>query len=97
MLRLAYILFSLVLLVTGILFAVLNADPVILHYYFGDTTIPLSLTIISAIILGALLGVIASMVLIIKIKSENAQLRKTNRLVEKEIVNLRTMPIKDEH
>lgn len=97
MLRLTYILFSLILLVTGILFAVLNADPVMLHYYFGDMEIPLSLTIISAIILGAILGIIASAGIIIKLKRENLRLRKTSELAEKEITNLRRMPIKGDH
>lgn len=97
MLRLTYILFSLILLVTGILFAVLNAEPVMLHYYFGDMEIPLSLTIISAIILGAILGIIASAGIIIKLKRENLRVRKTSELAEKEITNLRTMPIKGDH
>ena len=97
MLRLTYIIFSLVLLVTGILFAVLNAEPVILHYYFGDVEIPLSLTIISAIISGAILGIIASVGIVIKLKRENSRLRKTSELAEKELTNLRTMPIKDDH
>ena len=97
MLRLTYIVFSLVLLVTGILFAVLNADSVTLHYYFGDMEIPLSLTIISAIIAGAILGIVASAGIIFKLKRENSHLRKTSELAEKEISNLRTMPIKDDH
>lgn len=97
MLRLAYILFALILLVTGILFAVLNAEPVMLHYYFGDTEVPLSLTIISSIIVGAILGVFASAGIVFKLKRENSRLRKSSELAEKEITNLRTMPLKDKH
>lgn len=97
MIRLAYIIFSLVLLIIGILFAVLNAEPVTLHYYFGDKNLPLSLIIISAIIIGALLGIVASAGIIIKLKRANSRLRKVSELSEKELTNLRTMPIKDEH
>ena len=97
MVRLAYIIFSLILLVIGILFAVLNAEPVILHYYFGDKQLPLSLVIISAIVIGAILGIIASAGVIIKLKHENSKLRRLSELSEKELTNLRTMPIKDEH
>lgn len=97
MFRLAYIIFSLILLVTGILFAVLNSEPVALHYYFGDIEIPVSLTIILAIIAGAILGIVASAGIIIKLKRENSHLKKTSELAEKEISNLRTMPIKDKH
>lgn len=97
MLRLTYIIFSLILLVTGIVFAVHHAEPVTLHYYFGEIEIPLSLTIITAIISGAILGIIASAGIIIKLKRENSHLRKNSELAEKEISNLRTMPIKDKH
>lgn len=97
MVRLVYIIFSLVLLVIGILFAVLNADPVTLHYYFGDKNFPLSLILIIAIIIGAILGIIASSGIVIKLKRENSKLRKLSELSEKELKNLRTLPIKDEH
>lgn len=97
MIRLAYIIFSLILLIIGILFAVLNAEPVTLHYYFGDKHIPLSLVLITAIILGAILGIIASAGIIIKLKRDNSKLKKLTELSEKELTNLRTMPIKDEH
>jgi putative membrane protein len=97
MIRLAYIIFSLVLLVIGILFAVLNAEPVTLHYYFNDKQIPLSLVLVSSIIIGALLGVIASAGIIIKLKRDNSRLKKSSELSEKELSNLRTMPIKDKH
>ncbi|MEJ2141809.1 MAG: LapA family protein [Gammaproteobacteria bacterium] len=97
MIRLTYIIFSLILLIIGILFAVLNADPVTLHYYFGEKDIPLSLVLIIAIITGAILGVIASAGVIVKLKREKAKLRKLTELSEKELKNLRTLPIKDEH
>ena len=97
MIRLAYIIFSLILLIIGILFAVLNAEPVTLHYYFGDKQLPLSLVLISAIIIGAILGVVASAGIIIKLKRENSKLKKLTELSEKELTNLRTLPIKDEH
>ena len=97
MIRLAYIITSLILLIIGILFAVLNAEPVTLHYYFGDKQLPLSLVIISSIIVGALLGIVASAVIILQLKRDNARLRKLSATSEKELKNLRTMPIKDDH
>ena len=97
MIRLAYIITSLILLIIGILFAVLNAEPVTLHYYFGENQLPLSLVIISSIIIGALLGIVASAVIILKLKRDNARLRKTSEASEKELKNLRPMPLKDDH
>jgi hypothetical protein len=53
--------------------------------------------LIIAIITGAILGVIASAGVIVKLKREKAKLRKLTELSEKELKNLRTLPIKDEH
>lgn len=97
MVRLAYIILSFVLLIIGILFAVFNAEPVSLNYYFGIQQLPLSLAIITALILGAILGFIATTGFILKLKRENARLKKMAELADREIKNLRSIPIKDKH
>ena len=79
----------------AILFSVLNAVPVSINYYFGESTYPLSLLIVLALALGAFLGVLASMVVILKLKSMNTRLKKEVSVSEKELVNLRRLPLKD--
>lgn len=81
----------------GIIFAVLNAEPVQLNYYFNSREMPLSLAIILSMFLGAILGVLASVVLILKYKNEISRLRKAADIAEKEISNLRAIPIKNQH
>ena len=81
----------------GIIFAVLNAEPVQLNYYFNSREMPLSLAIILSMFLGAILGVFASIGLILKCKNENSRLRKAADIAEKEISNLRAIPIKNQH
>ena len=87
----------LVIILLGIIFAVLNAQPVQFDFYFGRTEQPLSLIIIVTLILGSLLGILASFGLIVRSRREAARLRRTAELAEKEVANLRAIPIKDRH
>lgn len=87
----------LVIVLLGILFAVLNAETVKFDFYFGSTEQPLSLIIIVTLILGSLLGILASFGLIVRSRREAARLRRAAELAEKEVANLRAIPIKDRH
>lgn len=89
--------FLLLVLVAGLSFGVLNAEPVRLNYYFGTRLVPLSLTLVLAFALGVVLGVVASLGIVLKLKREVARLNRLVKLTEKEVMNLRTMPIKDVH
>ena len=93
------IIFAILLLVTllGLTFALMNADFVRLNYYFGEIRAPLSLVVVLAIALGAFLGVLASMGMIIGQKHEITKLRKLIKTTEKEVSNLRSLPMKDSH
>lgn len=95
MARVFSLIFFLLMLVIGLTFAVLNAEPVKLDYYFGSHYVPLSLTLVLALIIGAILGALASAGLVLRVKRENARLQKAIKMAEKEVVNLRTLPVKD--
>jgi len=85
------------IILLGIIFAVLNSETVQFNYYFNSRTMPLSLAIILAMFIGAILGVIASIGLILRYKREVSRLRKAADVAEKEITNLRAIPIKNQH
>lgn len=93
------IIFTLLLLVAllGLSFSLMNAEPVTLNYYFGKLQAPLSLVLVIALAFGAVMGVLASMWVVITQKREMAKLRKAAKLTEKEITNLRSLPMKDSH
>ena len=55
MMRLIYLACALLVIVLGVVFAVLNAETVQLNYYLGSVDLPLSLVLVLAIIVGALL------------------------------------------
>ena len=97
MVRIVYSFIFLVLVIFGIVFAVLNAEPVKLNYYFGSEEVALSLIIVFAMIVGAILGVVASASMIISNRREVMKLRKSVELAEKEVTNLRAIPIRDNH
>ena len=82
-------------LTLGLSFAILNAEPVELSYYFGSWRLSLSLVVLITLIMGVVAGVIASLGIIIKLKREVSRLRKANQAVDAELANLRTLPLKD--
>ncbi|MDE2088977.1 MAG: LapA family protein [Gammaproteobacteria bacterium] len=97
MLRILSLIFFIALVIGGLSFAVLNAGPVHLNYYFGSRDVPLSVALVLTLLLGAVLGVFSSFGIVLKLRREIARLRKAVKLAEKEILNLRSIPIKDVH
>lgn len=97
MMRILVLLLLLLVIGIGLTFSVMNAEPVSLEYYFGTSDIPLALLLVITLALGALLGVVASLGVILRLKRSNSSLRRENRLAEKEIMNLRNIPLRDRH
>ena len=91
--------FALLLLVSllGLTFALMNAEMVRLDYYLGSLQAPLSLVVVIALIVGAGLGVLASMGIVFAQKRELAKLRKSAKIAEEEVSNLRSLPLNDSH
>ena len=81
----------------GLSFALLNSEIVTLNYYFDKLQAPLSLIIVIALAFGAVMGVLASLWVVFAQKREMAKLRKVAKITEKEIANLRSLPMKDSH
>lgn len=86
----------LVVMLVGLTFASLNAAPVVFNYYLGSKTIALSLLMVFTFGAGIFLGLLVSMLSWIRIKRDNFRLRLRLKTVEKEVKNLRSIPIKGE-
>ncbi|MEJ2362346.1 MAG: LapA family protein [Gammaproteobacteria bacterium] len=95
--KLIYTVIVLVIILFGVIFAMLNAQNIQLNYYFGTQQLPLSLAIVLSMLVGAILGVLASIRLILRSRREISRLRKASQIAEKEIANLRAIPIKNTH
>ncbi len=95
--RLFSFLVLLILVVAGLAFAVVNDQPVSLNYFLGVIDVPLALTLVLTLALGAALGILFSMGMIVRLKRDGLKLRRQAQLAEQEVANLRSIPIKDSH
>lgn len=93
--RLLGFLVVLALIVLGLSFAVLNSEPVALNYYFGYQDIPLSMIVVLSLAAGAVIGVLVSAGLILRLKAQAAGLRRKLRRAEKDSDQLRILPAKE--
>lgn len=94
--RWAYLLLGLVVLFLGLSFTYKNSQVVELSYYFDlHWASPLSLMLLTVFSLGVVFGVLASLRLVIRMQRQLVQARKEIRQIEQEVINLRSLPIKD--
>ena len=88
------LLLLLAFMVVGASFALINDAPVTVDLYFVTPQLPLSLLLLLALGCGIVLGGLAGMVYFMRVKKENADLKRKTRLASEEVKNLRAMPIK---
>ena len=94
--RFLKLLIFLLIMLAGAAFAVMNATRVDLDYYFGTAAVPLSVVLLGALCVGALLGILASLGVVAGLKRENSSLRRKVQLASQEVNNLRSLPIKED-
>lgn len=93
--RIISYIFLLIVVVFGVTFAALNAESITVNYYFSQSTLPLSLLLVLVFALGCLLGIVVGLWLLLRAKVRNYKLRQRLTLAEKEIENLRAIPLQD--
>jgi putative membrane protein len=93
--RIVTLIFVLIVLVIGISFAVINANMVPFHYYFGKASVPLSLLLVFTLVVGAILGLAAGIGMYFKAKRGLHGVRKQLHNTQKELANLRKLPLKE--
>ncbi len=94
--RVFYTILAILVLLIGIAFAVQNRQVVELSYYFGlKWTGPLSLALLTTFAFGVVAGYLASLRTVVRMQRQLVQARKEIRHIEQEVVNLRSLPIKD--
>ncbi|MDT8388535.1 MAG: LapA family protein [Thiogranum sp.] len=94
MVRLVGFLLLIVLIVLGLSFAVLNAQLVSLNYYLGYQEIPLSMIVVLSLAAGAVIGVLVSMGMILRLKARVAHLRRELRRAEQAAEQTQILPAK---
>lgn len=87
----------LLLVLLGLVFAVLNGHSVEFDYFFARREVPLALTLVLTLVAGALLGLLFSAGIVVRLKRDNLRYKRQAHLAEQEIANLRSIPIKNDH
>jgi len=95
--RIVTYLLLLAIILIGITFAVLNPTIVTMNYYIGRKTLPLSLLLVSVFAFGCLLGLLVAGWFVLKTKIKNYRLAQQLKVAEKEVQNLRAIPLQDKH
>ena len=95
--RLLGLIAALLILLLGLSFTMLNAEPIQVDFYFGSAELPLSLCLVITLALGAVLGVLSSLGLLVRQRREVRRLRRQAGNTRKELTELRKLPIRDAH
>ncbi|AHE67337.1 LapA family protein [Legionella oakridgensis] len=95
--RIIIIIFYLILIIVGVSFAVLNATPVSVNFYFTVLKMPVSILMTITLGLGVLIGAFLFLCKYWRLKVEHHKLKSQLKLTEKEIKNLRSIPLQDQH
>lgn len=92
--RVAIIILLLLTAIIGVVLANLNAGEVSFNYYFSSITLPLAVLLFLVLTSGALVGVLLSLALVLRVRNEKARINRRLKMCEQEIKNLREIPIK---
>ena len=94
--RIIKYIFIFLITVFAVTFTLLNSQPVKINFYLGSFEIDLVIVILTCLAIGSLLGVMAVLGKLISFKQEIVRKDKKIKVAEKEVENLRSLPLKDE-
>lgn len=93
--RVISLIFLFVLILLGITFAGLNAELVQLNYYIGQISLPVSMLVVFSIGVGLIIGLFLAIMVYFRLRRRNYKLNSKLRMIEKELENLRSIPLRD--
>lgn len=93
--RFLSLLFVVAIALIGAGFASLNGAPVALNLYFFNTELALSTALLLSVVVGASLGAMAMLLPWLRARRSARSMRRQLALLEEELNNLRTIPLKD--
>lgn len=95
--RIVMIIFYLFLILVGVSFAGLNAESIDINFYFSRLHIPISVLIILMLALGSVIGFFLFFFRYWRLRAEHRRMKNQLKMMEKEIKNLRAIPLQDNH
>ena len=85
----------LILVFLGLSFGQLNPQQVKIDYFLSASEVSVAIALLVAVGVGAVLGVVAAMAVVVRQNRENVRLKKRISDTEKELNELRRLPLKD--
>lgn len=95
--RIFMVLFYLLLIVAGVSFSVLNAKMVDINLYYKTFSLPIPLLLVVVFAVGLVWGLVFFLFRYLRLKMAYARLKEQLMLSEKEVKNLRSIPLQDQH
>lgn len=95
--RILMLVIYILLIVIGVSFAALNATSVDVNFYFETVSMPISVLMTIMLGIGVLIGFVLFIARYWRLKTECHKLKNQLKLTEKEIKNLRAIPLQDQH
>jgi putative membrane protein len=95
--RIIFYIILFIIFVLAISFSLLNSQTVNIDLYFSKQSVDLMLVILASICVGVVMGVAAVSGMMLRTRHELSKTKKEVKLVEKEVANLRSLPLKDKH
>ncbi|EHL31126.1 lipopolysaccharide assembly protein LapA domain-containing protein [Legionella drancourtii] len=95
--RIVMLVIYILLIIIGVSFAALNAASVDVNFYFKTVSMPISVLITIMLGIGILIGFILFIGRYWRLKAECNRIKNQLKLTEKEIKNLRSIPLQDQH
>jgi len=95
--RLVMLIIYILLIIIGVSFAALNATSVGVNFYFKTVSMPISVLITIMLGIGILIGFLLFICRYWRLKAECHKIKNQLKLTEKEIKNLRSIPLQDQH
>lgn len=94
--RILMIVVYVVLILFGVTFAALNASPVQINLYVLSLKMPISVLMVSVLGVGICIGLLLMLFRYWRLKSEYRKIKNQLKITEREIKNLRTIPLRNE-
>lgn len=95
--RIIMTVFYLLLIAVGVSFAALNAKSAHINLYLTTLTMPVSVLMMLMLGVGILIGFFLFMARYLRLKAECHKIKNQLKLTEKEIKNLRAIPLHNQH
>ncbi len=95
--RILLLVFYILLIIIGVSFAALNASSVPVNFYFKTVSMPISVLMTIMLGVGIIIGFLLFITRYWRVKIECRKMKNQLKLTEKEIKNLRSIPLQDQH